>query len=367
MTAIAFKGDARQLPLPDDSVHAIICDTPYELGFMGKKWDSTGVAYDPDTWREAHRVLAPGGHVLAFGGTRTWHRLAVAIEDAGFELRDNIAWLHGQGFPKSKFQLKPGFEPIAVARKPPVGSVAANVLTHGTGALNIDACKVGPDVDTCRPKGRNPSKSSAFPRSDDARVPHLTHTGMETGGRWPTNVVLSHQPLLDDGGEVIGDACADGCVEGCPVAELDAQSGITKSSGGAGAASARTKNGNTYGEYTEPVAGSWSSAGGLGDVGGASRFFPTFRYQAKAPTKERPKVDGKAHPTVKPLGLMRWLVRLATPPGGLLLDQFAGSGATVEAAVIEGVDVIGVDLDEDGHYIPMIRQRIARATAAVTT
>jgi DNA modification methylase len=367
MTAIAFKGDARQLPLPDDSVHAIICDTPYELGFMGKKWDSTGVAYDPDTWREAHRVLAPGGHVLAFGGTRTWHRLAVAIEDAGFELRDNIAWLHGQGFPKSKFQLKPGFEPIVVARKPPVGSVAANVLTHGTGALNIDACRV--DITEADLKALAVKDGNAT-GLDDGRDIYGAGTRWPHGnpaGRWPSNVVFSHPPLLDSDGAVVGDACADGCVEGCPVAELDAQSGITKSSGGAGAASARTKNGNTYGEYTEPVAGSWSSAGGLGDVGGASRFFPTFRYQAKAPTKERPKVDGKAHPTVKPLGLMRWLVRLATPPGGLLLDQFAGSGATVEAAVIEGVDVIGVDLDEDGHYIPMIRQRIARATAAVTT
>jgi hypothetical protein len=180
-----------------------------------------------------------------------------------------------------------------------------------------------------------------------------------TAGRWPSNVVFSHPPMLDGDGEVVGDACADGCVEGCPVAELDAQSGITKSSGGAGAASARTKNGNTYGEYIEPIAGSWSSAGGLGDVGGASRFFPTFRYQAKADDWERPRVNGVAHPTVKPLDLMRWLVRLVTPPGGLIVDPFAGSGTTVEAAVMEGFNVIGIERDPD--YLPLIQARIERA------
>ena len=193
--------------------------------------------------------------------------------------------------------LKPGHEPVIVARKPLEGTVAANVLEHGTGALNIDACRIG-----------GPS------------------------GRWPANVVLDESQV-----EV-----------------LDQQSGITKSTGGSGAASMKGAR-NVYGEYsgkTRPA-----NIGGLGDTGGASRFF----YTAKASKAERPVVDGTAHPTVKPLAIMRWLIRLTTPPGGLVLDPFAGSGTTVEAAILEGFPVIGIEREAD--YLPLIQARIDRATA----
>lgn len=177
----------------------------------------------------------------------------------------------------------------------------------------------------------------------------------QPSGRWPTNVVLTHQPLLDDDGEVIGDACADGCVDGCPVAELDAQSGtslsarnIRKAAGGV------VGNGHTHGRMVLAEA----NVGGYADSGTASRFFPAFRYQAKAPARERPKVDGVAHPTVKPLGLMQWLCRLVTPVDGTVLDPFAGSGTTLEAAALEGFHAIGVEFNPE--YLPLIEQRLAR-------
>ncbi|QBP31352.1 DNA methylase [Mycobacterium phage Dulcie] len=319
-------GDCRDIltELEDASVDAILTDPPYELAFMGKKWDNSGIAFDVEMWEQCLRVLKPGGHLLAFGGSRTWHRLAVAIEDVGFEIRDSIAWLYGSGFPKSldvskaidkaagaerevrQWQgwgttLKPAFEPIVVARKPLVGTVAANVLEHGTGALNIDACRIG-----------------------------------TAQGRWPTNVVL------DD----------------TQASELDAQTGIQKS----GTAVQRNGGGQ---KIFGGIAGGENSAGarpdaGYNDEGGASRFFPVFKYQAKAPTKERPKVDGAAHPTVKPLALMRWLVKLATPPGGVVLDPFAGSGTTVEACLLEGFDCIAIENEAD--YIPLIEHRISRST-----
>jgi DNA modification methylase len=346
--------------LPDASVDAVVTDPPYELSFMGRGWDATGIAYNVGLWRDCLRVLKPGGHLLAFGGTRTWHRLACAIEDAGFEVRDSIAWVYASGFPKSldvskaidkaagaeretksvpsaasayaanagnlrpwmqndgtvqvagdtpatdaarQWQgwgtaLKPAHEPIVVARKPLAGTVAANVLAHGTGALNVDGCRVGTD-------------------GWGEVVPGL--------GRWPANLVLSHAP-----------DCAERCEPGCPVAELDEQSGTLQSFTG------QTE--------CEPARGA--------DSGGASRFFPTFRYQAKADTAERPRQGGTAHPTVKPLDLMRWLVRLVTPPGGTVLEPFAGSGATVEACLLEGFGCIAIEREAD--YLPLIRERIDR-------
>ncbi|AEJ93638.1 DNA methyltransferase [Mycobacterium phage Doom] len=321
-------GDCRDVlaEMEDASVDSIITDPPYGLEFMGKDWDApwrTGNGFrrsqnPSDTGRdnvfgrqskrgpeyfagaefqqwctqwatECLRVLKPGGHLFAFGGSRTWHRLTVAIEDAGFEIRDSIAWLYGSGFPKSldvskaidkaapatdavkQWQgwgtaLKPAFEPIVVARKPLAGTVAANVLAHGTGALNIDACRVGDDV---------------------------------LQGRWPTNVVLD-----------------------------DAQAA---------------------------------------ELGEPRKFFPVFKYQAKAPTKERPsyvKEDGTkvAHPTVKPVALMRWIAKLSTPPGGVVLDPFAGSGATAEACILEGFKCIAIEKEPD--YIPLIEQRRVRAVSA---
>lgn len=392
--------------LPDDSVHAVVTDAPYELGFMGKTWDGTGIAYNDALWRECLRVLKPGGHLLAFGGSRTWHRLAVAVEDAGFEMRDSIAWLYASGFPKSLdvskaidkaagatrevvgsklgqpgyslapgkgrstmnsaddgslnspevecaitspatsgaavwsgwgTALKPAFEPIVVARKPLAGTVATTVLQHGTGALNIDGCRVATDDDMRRTRN-----TALGVMNDDGWQPKRQQSDGHDAGRWPTNVVFAHAATPDG-----VDLCADGCVSGCPVRELDEQSGERVSG------SRRAGNYGLMGYQGADVA---PMPAVEGDRGGASRFFPVFRFEAKAPAAERPRVDGVAHPTVKPLALMRWLVRLVTPPGGTVLDPFLGSGTTAQAARAEGFQCLGVEREES--YLPLIRARL---------
>lgn len=406
--------------LPDASVDAVVTDPPYDLtagkkggtgvaslnpnspagrsristggGFMGKDWDATGIAFDPETWRLVLRVLKPGGHLLAFGGSRTWHRLAAAIEDAGFEMRDSIAWLYGSGFPKSldvskaidkaagaertegarewsggqrrasvmgenlgtqtltKFDtpatdaakrwegwgtaLKPAFEPLVCARKPLSGTVAANVLEHGTGALNIGACRVQmsqEDADFIRKTAR-PNSAGMQHRGQVMNRPPTPTVNVHDGGRWPTNVVLDeHQ-----------------------AAELDAQSGTLKS-GANPTRRGSDKFRNTYGDF----AGQAECVAHRGaNEGGASRFFPVFRYEAKASTSERPTANGVAHPTVKPLDLMRWLVRLVTPPGGLVLDPFAGSGTTAEACVHEHMRCITIERETD--YLPLVVGRLSK-------
>jgi len=393
-----YLADALDLlpQLAEESVDAVVTDPPYELGFMGRAWDASGIAYNVELWKHCLRVLKPGGHLLAFGGTRTWHRLACAVEDAGFEIRDTISWLYGSGFPKSLdvskaidkaagaqrevvgrrtdgryasgfsdeakraqgatahdysagwvgdpteitapatddarrwsgwgTALKPAHEPIVVARRPLSGTVAANVLAHGTGALNIDACRVGDEVVTQH--GRGDSQSGSMSGRNYAEP-----AGRSWSGRWPSNVVLD-------------DAAA---------AELDRQSGTLTSGANPtrrGADGDRTVLGTFNGQAdANPQRGV--------DSGGASRFFPTFRYQAKAPTKERPKVDGVAHPTVKPLELMRWLVRLVTPAGGVVLDPFAGSGTTAEACILEGFACVTVD--NELTHLPLIFERLNRA------
>ena len=552
-----YHGDCIEImrTLPDASVDSVVTDPPYELGFMGKGWDNSGIAYNLDVWREALRVLKPGGHLLAFGGTRTWHRLAVAIEDAGFEVRDNVAYLHdgglpgpmcwvyGSGFPKSLdvskaidkalsiglctcvtpkpmvklehekgvqrrdtqtprdhdgqsssrdgrragepsqaveasgqcsdlpidsscaqsdelrnvqqgdgqkgpsvrqvgkpllftqlFQqvpekeghgnaalrqgmegntregsqqrqgvsellqdrgqglgsspssavpvrgqehngqphiplqelpsqggskeqqttfthkdhsqdrkrlrdnghlcaqcgnlrrdlggtaLKPAFEPIVVARKLLIGTVAENVLAHGTGALNIDGCRIGTEILPAQSRGV--SRIGTFEGADG----NITN---ERAGRWPANVILDESQA----------------------AELDKQSGVTTS---ALTGSERTLDvGRSDLVRQAPREGMRRAHG---DSGGASRFF----YCAKAPKKERPNVDGIAHPTVKPLNLLRYLVRLVTPPGGTVLEPFAGSGTTVEACILEGFDCIAIEMTDD--YLPLINERVRRST-----
>ncbi|MEV7684252.1 DNA methyltransferase, partial [Streptomyces sp. NPDC088341] len=218
--------------------------------------------------------------------------------------------------------LKPAHEPIVMARKSTGhNSITANVLEHGVGALNIDACRVDAS-------GRPLRITTGGVDTPGAAVygagfsPPSRASGTTDVGRWPTNVVLSHAPLLDDAGEVVGDGCADGCADGCPVADLDAQNG-TLTSGANPTRRGSDKFRDAYGEF----AGQTECTPARGaDSGGASRFFPTFRYQAKAPASERPRTaDGVAHPTVKPLALMRWLVRLVCPPGGVVLDPFGGS------------------------------------------
>lgn len=372
-----YNYDCRKvLPvLRDGLFSSIVTDPPYELGFMGKDWDSAGASYDPGVWGQALRVLKPGGYLLAFGGTRTYHRMVCAVEDAGFEIRDSLHWIYGNGFPKGKTCLKPAHEPIVLAQKPYRGSIAANVLAHGTGALDIDGCRVSGGV---RPARTNEMSRSGLTGTGGAAtygsfaVRGSIAVGETTEGRWPPNVLLTHSAgcemtgtcrvrgsriekpsavLPDDraayGGGLggarpargIGDA--DGleevgtwvCMPGCPVAGLNAQSGVLTS-----------------------------------DTGGASRFFPVtawsaeydipFLYQGKAPKKERPRLeDGTQHPTVKPLALMRWLVRLITPPGGIVLDMFCGTGPTLQAARLEGFKSVGMD-DWDKAY-QMARKRLA--------
>lgn len=519
---------------------------------------------------ECLRVLKPGGHMLAFGGTRTWHRLACAVEDAGFEVRDSIAWLYGSGFPKSLdvskaidkaagaqrevlapnpwagrravsvpgggsvptveggdygpspshltapatpdaakwagfgTALKPAFEPIVVARKPLSGTVASNVLEYGCGAINIDGCRVQADggsgqgrrreapargcrVHDVRPvreadgavavagqagevaddvqqdvpigtdagreqpqlargqlavhevrlppggdgelvpggpgapadataEGVPGAPSSHGPEGGQAAhdgrdgAPHQRREGRQsTGEPAPDRLGRPQQGAPADrartdattGGERptpgctcgtdreatrVGESSADrrytdkggtnfaplpGVRGGSPAgrwpanvllddsqaAELDRQSGET-SYNPAGAFG--TQKGNSADSGDVPY-GSRKDGDGIfayGDRGGASRFFPTFRYEAKAPSGERPRIDGIAHPTVKPLDLMRWLVRLVTPPGGTVLEPFAGSGTTVEAAIVEGFHCIAIEREAD--YLPLIMQRINR-------
>lgn len=359
--------------MPDASIDAVVTDPPYGLEFMGKGWDGADGfrrSLNPaDTGREnafgrasrtspqyraGHlfqewctrwtveclRVLKPGGHMAAFGGSRTWHRLAAAVEDAGFEVRDTIAWLYGSGFPKSRnldgdwqgwgTALKPAFEPIVLARKPLAGTVAGTVLTHGTGALNIDACRTS-TTDTLTGSGSPPLRyggqnSRPFHEGAEPRG-----VNQHAAGRWPTNVVL----------------------DGHQADELDQQSGQRPAGGKVtGNQDSRTGESGIYGTY-----GAVENTP-YGDTGGASRFFPVFRYAAKAGADERPRVDGIAHPTVKPLDLMRWLVRLITPPGGTVLDPFAGSGTTLEAALIEGHPAVGIE--REGDYLPLIAARLNR-------
>lgn len=481
--------------LPDNSVDSIVTDPPYELGFMGKSWDSSGIAYSTELWGECLRVLKPGGHLLAFGGSRTWHRIAVAIEDSGFQVRDSIAWLYGSGFPKSldiskaidknngkpkptedfkqflragkakagltsdqidkalgftsavfsshyvgnnpqigyptkeKYQtlkellglddsfdyliewaeaqrevigqktgtksvdgaghgivpggitqavslditapatpeaqqwegwgtaLKPAFEPVVVARKPLIGTVAENVLTYGTGGLNIDGSRIAGEVPSVpqRDKHGFSALGDGVGRSGEMSEPHAA-------GRWPANVILD--PYTAE--------------------LLDEQSGIRPGGNFPTQRGSGVATGFGKGQPTE------GGARSMNDIGGASRFF----YVAKASKRDRNEgleelepqrhsdrenaegVGGdnprnrtnhakqNFHPTVKPTDLMRYLVKLVTPPGGVVLDPFTGSGSTGKAAILEGFDFIGIELTEE--YLPIIEGRLAHAERLAT-
>ena len=344
--------------MPDNSVDSIVTDPPYELGFMGKSWDSSGVAFNVEVWQEALRVLKSGGHLIAFSGSRTYHRMAVAIEDAGFEIRDQIMWVYGSGFPKSMnigkqlddwqgwgTALKPAHEPMVLARKPVVGTIANNVLTYGVGGLNIDGSRVGSEGGSTR--GDEPSThlspSGAFNTGHD--IVQLN------AGRWPAN-------FIHDGSDEVVRLFPD----------------TTK-----GTARVGKPGGSTFGggEMSDEVIGTW-----YGDSGSAARFF----YCAKTSKRDRNEGldgfeakrdhDGRAegkvggdnprnrtnaekvnhHPTVKPTSLMQYLVRLITPAGGTVLDPFMGSGSTGKACAYEGFNFIGID--QSAEYVEIARARI---------
>ena len=409
MTHIVHHGDCREVMATLDaaSVDAVVCDPPYGLSFMGKGWDH-GVPGE-EFWTEALRVAKPGAHLLAFGGTRTYHRLACAIEDAGWEIRDCVMWVYGNGFPKShdvskaidkaagaererirgvrsavvgatyagdewsrEFKdsvlssdpitdaarqwsgwgtaLKPAWEPIIVARKPLCGTVADNVLTHGTGGINVDGCRVGTES-TLTVRNGNTGAHGRYGKDD--RV----FTRENPPGRWPANVIH------DGSDEVVG-------------------------------LFPNVKTGNikpyaakTQAEYRQLHCDRITTSH-QGDTGSAARFF----YCAKASKADRDegcnglderenasgnygtksvnltRKDGgenrvlprrNPHPTVKPTALMRYLCRLVTPPGGVVLDPFTGSGSTGKAAVLEGFGFIGIE--REAEYVEIARARIAAA------
>lgn len=330
--------------MSDSSVDSIVTDPPYGLSFMGKKWDYEVPSIE--IWRECLRVLKPGGHLLSFAGTRTYHRMACNIEDAGFEIRDQIMWLYGSGFPKShdiskaidkaageyvpgevlpssrksdasqtgiattfrektasnpqtesakQWQgwgtaLKPANEPIVVARKPLEAglTVAANVLKYGTGALNIDASRIETNGDTSNQRKSKNGHGGVVTNFSSGKPGEGFDYNPQ--GRWPANVLLDEESS----------------------ASLDLQ---------------------------------------VGD--NVSRFF----YCAKASKSERG--EGNVHPTVKPVKLMEYLIRLVTPPNGKVLDPFAGSGTTLIAAVKNNFEFIGIERESE--YVQIIRARVKQA------
>jgi len=414
--AVIYAGNNLDIlpELQSNSVDSIVCDPPYELGFMGKSWDSSGIAYSVELWQQCLRVLKPGGHLLAFGGTRTWHRLAVAIEDAGFEIRDNIAWLYGSGFPKShniskaidkmqgvKFEakpasgvgfmnsnddgyhttlnqltrigestdeakkwdgwgtaLKPAHEPIVVARKPVIGTVAENVLKYGTGGLNIDRTRIGTDEADVkelnrgnkRPTGDNYSDSTFF------RIQIQDRENKTASGRWPANIILDEYTaeLLDQqSGTLTSGALKAGRV--IAHTNIDFRSGLDldnyeskANSGGASRffyvakASKRDRN-EGLDELPEQILTGR-------DVGQDER---------QVPYKTRSNPVKNTHPTVKPTALMQYLIRLVTPENGTVLDPFAGSGSTGKAAILENKRFIGIELTPE--YLPIIEGRLRHA------
>lgn len=413
-----LQEDCRALlpAIPDSTLHSCVCDPPYELGFMGRKWDASGIAYDVAMWRQVLRALKPGGYLLAFGGTRTYHRMACAIEDAGFDVRDCIVWMYASGFPKSLdvskaidqhfgnerpdrttsgngcsvFQptvrpenrgtpiaaaaagwgtaLKPAIEPVIVARKPLEGTVATNWLEHGTGAMNIDASR----IDVSEEDRSALANAGGWARSgyewkggvilgggrSIRPAGQIVETDADYGrGRWPANVIHDGSP------EVLEQFARYG----------DRPSGASVGNGGKifGAAN----GGATHDGYP-------------GDDGSAARFF----FCAKASRAERElgcahlparsaaeathSQEGAArlnsprtgagrtatairntHPTVKPLALLRYLQKLVTPPGGIVLDPFCGSGTGGMSALLEGFRYVGMELMAEHMPIALARIR----------
>ncbi len=505
---VAGDNRKRLRDLPDNSMDSVVCDPPYGLskepdmvevlrhwlagddytasggGFMGKTWDS--FVPGPATWREVYRVLKPGGHVLAFSGTRTFDMATLAMRLAGFEIRDCLSWMYGQGFPKSMdiskaidkqagaertemtgvkpghesfvgrdgyksvkgdgalsgeggfarpwmsdpeaseryhhtfapatdeakqweswgTALKPAWEPIILARKPVVGTVAANVLRHGTGALNIDATRIstsdalggGAEKETRADQKGNEGWERPWMSDPEMQAAHAATVRANVQraqalGRFPANVLLSHaEGCEQEGSKTVrsnghypsarpgtttittdGHAGQEGleesytagevvevwsCVDDCPIKLLDEQSGVSTSQGGR--TIKRSGGGNVgSGKKSESIV--LNEDPGFGDKGGASRFF----YCGKVAKKERnagmPDGEVNDHPTVKPIAVMEWLVKMVTPPGGWVLDPFVGSGATAIASHNTGFHFVGYDLDP--HFIDIAAHRVRHAGA----
>ena len=408
--------------LPENSVDSIVTDPPYELGFMGKSWDSSGIANSVEMWSEVLRVLKPGGHLLAFSGSRTYHRMVCAVEDAGFEIRDQIMWIYGSGFPKShdiskgidkqagaertevvgtrsrnekpfddkngwnennttgdydytapataeakKWQgwgtaLKPAHEPIVMARKPLIGTVAENVLEHNVGGLNIDGCRIAhkneADRQSATPQGKvTVNQVGTMPDVENKGRKELDRPD-NSKGRWPANIIFDEQ-----------------------AAELlDEQTNHLHAAGNKKDKGIGLDQGYEASSYQMSYKGIANRT--HNDSGGASRFF----YCSKASKRDRnegledfetkqrdesrkvgnpggdnPRNRGvnptqNFHPTVKPTSLMQYLLRLVTPKGGVVLDPFMGSGSTGKACVYEGFNFIGIDQDLD--YVGIAKGRI---------
>lgn len=342
-----------------NSIDSLITDPPAGISFMGKDWDGDKggakewIAWMTEVMAECHRVLKPGAHGLVWAIPRTSHWTGTALEMAGFEVRDCITHLFGSGFPKSMNLQKAGagddwegwgtaLKPAAefwwlVRKKASEKTVAANVLKWGVGGLNIDGCRVvSPDIEG---KSRDhkgavyEGVAEGYQRPGKSSYTHKTNWEAQAGGRFPANLVLSHNPDCED----------DQCSLGCAAAMLDEQSGVSKST-------AHTR-GNGIGDGFHGSSKQHIGVRGVGDSGGASRFF----YCAKTSTSERNAAGDNKHPTVKPQKLMRYLCRLITPPGGVVLDPFMGSGSTGVAAKAEGFGFIGIERESEYHQIAQRR------------
>lgn len=450
-----YLGDCREVmrALADCSVDAVVTDPPYELGFMGKRWDRSGIAYDASVWSDCLRVLKPGGHLLAFGGSRTYHRLACAIEDAGFEIRDDIdfwydanpvfadfynslneaqkqqlhqsagashlSWIYGSGFPKSLdvskaidaaagiarelvervrpdgkltghaasgfvsgiadaalmrdshavtdaakqwngwgTALKPAHEPIVLARKPLIGTVAQNILEHGTGGLNINGCRVD------GMKGNGNWRGACDQRPEDIYEGGWgeQRTEQDDLGRWPANVI-------HDGSDGVLAAFPDapgqqGDLNGHSKDRLS--KGIFGDMKSARDAVARLDSGSAARFFYCSKASQEDRNEGLEDLAMLSAGAVTDRKDGSAglnsPRAGAGRTNGSRnpHPTVKPTELMRYLCRLITPPGGTVLDPFCGSGSTGKAAMLEGLKFIGIEFSTE--YCELTRLRIEAVT-----
>jgi DNA modification methylase len=413
--AVLVRGECLAIlrDMPSASVDALITDPPSGTGFMGAHWDTFDgkprrdgsadrqaahdaygkgaspygfssarpatraardgfVSFMTAVLSEARRVIRPGGHALVWALPRTSHWTGQALDDAGWEIRDCVYHLFGSGFPKSHnlgdgrgSALKPAVEVWWLARAPLAeATIAANVLAHGTGALNIEACRIGSERTRTSIKDMSAYHGNQFGKPG-ASAP-ITGYRENPPGRWPANLVLSHAP-----------ECGDGqCAPWCPVAELDSQSGYTRSPAFTGRGA-----GGQHGRYSK--IGAQGRVPAPGDSGGASRFFyvaKPSRSEREAGTERLPRLQGGAygeyagdgrgrqtehqptgnhHPTVKPVALMRHFVRLITPPGGTVLDCFAGSGTTGVAARLEGRGFVGVE--REAEYAAIAEARIAAA------